>query len=272
MVGCAGNFQEEPYMKRTFLISTATAALVAGTVLAAAQGAQKQAPASGAMDRGGAAQSETQRGSDHMQNEDRKGREEGRKGERRGQAQGEKREPKTTGQSQGQEQRQQSQQGQKGDQSPPRASERGQSKEQSKQQQTQGERKEGAKDQRREGQNERREGQSERREGQNDRREGQGERREGARQESGKSSVSFTTEQRTKIRETVLRGSNAPRVSKVDFSVRVGTVVPSSVHVVTVPDVIVEVHPEWRGFYYFVYNEEIVILDRDHHIVAIVEV
>ena len=89
---------------------------------------------------------------------------------------------------------------------------------------------------------------------------------------SGKSSVSFTTEQRTKIRETVLRGGNAPRVSKVDFSVRVGTVVPTSVHVVTVPDVIIEVHPEWRGFYYFVYNEEIVILDRDHHIVAIVEV
>jgi hypothetical protein len=260
MVGCAGNFQEEPYMKRTFLISTATAALVAGTVLAAAQGTQKQAPASGAMDRG-AAQSETQRGSDNMQSEDRKGREEGRKGERRGQAQGEKREPKTTGQSQGQEQRQQSQQGQKGEQSPPRASEQGQSKQQSKQQQTQerqGERKEDAKDQGREGQNERREGQSER--------------REGARQESGKSSVSFTTEQRTKIRETVLRGGNAPRVSKVDFSVRVGTVVPSSVHVVTVPDVIVEVHPEWRGFYYFVYNEEIVILDRDHNIVAIVEV
>ncbi len=258
-------------MKRTFLISTATAALVAGTVLAAAQGTQKQAPASGAMDRG-AAQSETQRGSDNMQSEDRKGREEGRKGERRVQAQGEKREPKTTGQSQGQEQRQQSQQGQKGDQSPPRASEQGQSKQQSKQQrkqqqtqERQGERKEDAKDQPREGQNERREGQ-------NEHREGQSERREGARQESGKSSVSFTTEQRTKIRETVLRGGNAPRVSKVDFSVRVGTVVPSSVHVVTVPDVIVEVHPEWRGFYYFVYNEEIVILDRDHNIVAIVEV
>src|SRR3954462_7734399 len=64
MVGCAGNFQEEPFMKRTFLISTATAALVAGTVLAAAQGAQKQAPSAGAADRGGASQSETQRGSD----------------------------------------------------------------------------------------------------------------------------------------------------------------------------------------------------------------
>jgi hypothetical protein len=41
---------------------------------------------------------------------------------------------------------------------------------------------------------------------------------------------------------------------------------------VTVPDVIIDVHPEWRGYYYFVYNDEIVILDRDHQIVAIVEV
>jgi hypothetical protein len=41
---------------------------------------------------------------------------------------------------------------------------------------------------------------------------------------------------------------------------------------VTVPDVIVEVHPEWRGFMYFVYNDEIIIVDRNHHIVAILEV
>jgi hypothetical protein len=250
-------------MKRTFLISTATAALVAGTVLAAAQGAQKQAPAAGATDRGGASQSETQRGSERSQGEEQKSGEQGRPGERRGQAQGEKRDSKSdsksTGQAQDQGQKRdsaqsKSDQGQsKSDQSQPKTNAQGQSK----QQQTQ-ERKEGAQEQRREGQNERREG--------------QGERREGARQESGRSSVSFTTEQRTKIRETVLRGSNAPRVSKVDFAVRVGTVVPTSVHVVTVPDVIVEVHPEWRGFYYFVYNDEIVILDRDHHIVAIVEV
>jgi hypothetical protein len=261
-------------MKRTFLISTATAALVAGTVLAAAQGAQKQAPSAGATDRGSASQSETQRGSDRSQGEEQKSEqksgEQGRQGERRGQAQGEKRDSKTTGQAQDQGQKRDPSQS-KSDQSQPKTNAQGQSKQQQTQERK-GESREGAQDQRREGQNERREGQGERREGQSERREGQGERREGARQESGRSSVSFTTEQRTKIRETVLRGSNAPRVSKVDFDVRVGTVVPSSVHVVTVPDVIVEVHPEWRGFYYFVYNDEIVILDRDHHIVAVVEV
>jgi hypothetical protein len=42
--------------------------------------------------------------------------------------------------------------------------------------------------------------------------------------------------------------------------------------VVEVPDVIVEVHPEWRGFMYFVYNDEIIIVDRGHKIVAVIEV
>jgi hypothetical protein len=51
-------------------------------------------------------------------------------------------------------------------------------------------------------------------------------------------------EQRTRIRETVLRGGNAPRVTNINFSINVGTVVPRTIRVVTVPDVIVEVRPE----------------------------
>jgi hypothetical protein len=61
-------------------------------------------------------------------------------------------------------------------------------------------------------------------------------------------------------------------VSNVNFSVRVGTAVPTSVRVVEVPDVIVEVHPEWRGFMYFVYNDEIIIVDKGHKIVAVITV
>ena len=60
-------------------------------------------------------------------------------------------------------------------------------------------------------------------------------------------------------------------MTNVNFSIKVGTAVPSR-HVVTVPDVIVEVHPEWRGFLYFVYNDEIIIVDKNHHIVAVIEV
>jgi hypothetical protein len=74
-------------------------------------------------------------------------------------------------------------------------------------------------------------------------------------------SASLNTEQRTRIRETVLRGGNVNRVSNVNFKISVGTVVPRSVHLVAVPSTIVEVHPAWRGFLYFVVEDEIVIVE-----------
>jgi peptidoglycan hydrolase-like protein with peptidoglycan-binding domain len=40
------------------------------------------------------------------------------------------------------------------------------------------------------------------------------------------------------------------------------------VHVVTVPDVLIEIHPEWRGHQYFVARDEIVIVDSGHRIIA----
>jgi hypothetical protein len=76
------------------------------------------------------------------------------------------------------------------------------------------------------------------------------------------STVTLTPEQRTRIRETVLVGRNAPRVSSVNFKIAVGTAVPSTVHVAEVPEVIVEIHPEWRGYWYFVVGDEIIIVDR----------
>jgi len=89
--------------------------------------------------------------------------------------------------------------------------------------------------------------------------------------QTGASAASLTTEQRTKIRETVLKGSNVNRVSRVDFNVSVGTAVPRSVHLVTVPETIIVVHPAWRGFLYFVVNDEIIIVEpRTLEIVAVV--
>jgi len=84
--------------------------------------------------------------------------------------------------------------------------------------------------------------------------------------------VTLTTEQRTKVRETVFRGGNVPRVSNVNFSLSVGTAVPRSVKFVAVPRVLVDIHPEWRGYYYFVVEDQIIIIDRGHKIVAILEV
>jgi hypothetical protein len=182
-----------------------------------------------------------------MQSEPRgEGREQSQPGQKRGQAQGQKSEgqPKTTGQGQSQPKAGQSESQQQG---PAPARNRD------------------------EGQNQR---QPENRQGQNP--EGQGQRQQGAQQQQQKSgsstSVTFTTEQRTKIRETVLRGGNAPRLSKVDFSINVGTAVPSHVKVVTVPDVIVEIHPQWRGFLYFVVEDQIIIVDKGHKIVAVLDV
>jgi DNA mismatch repair ATPase MutL len=102
---------------------------------------------------------------------------------------------------------------------------------------------------------------------------GQTQREHDRQQRSGGVSASFTPEQRTKIREVVLRERDAPRMSRVDFSLNVGTVVPRTVRVVAVPEVIVEVHPEWRGFRYFLVNEQLVIVEPDTlRIVAIVDV
>ena len=63
-----------------------------------------------------------------------------------------------------------------------------------------------------------------------------------------------------------------PPVTNVNFNVTVGTIVPrGSVEIVTVPEALVEIEPEWRGFLCFVYLEEIVLIDPgDMTIVAVV--
>ena len=91
----------------------------------------------------------------------------------------------------------------------------------------------------------------------------------------GAAGVTFTTEQRTRIRETVLRGGNAPQVERasINFALTVGTVVPRTVRLVAVPALIVEVHPAWRGYLYFVVDDEIIIVEPGSlRIVAVIAV
>jgi hypothetical protein len=84
--------------------------------------------------------------------------------------------------------------------------------------------------------------------------------------------VNLTTEQRTTIRKEVLT-SSAPRATNINFAVNVGTVVPSSVRVVEVPPTIIKIHPQWKGYRYFVYNDEIIIVEpRTLKIVAVLDV
>jgi Putative peptidoglycan binding domain/Protein of unknown function (DUF1236) len=88
--------------------------------------------------------------------------------------------------------------------------------------------------------------------------------------QQGRGNINLTSEQRTKIRETMLNGRDVPRVDNVSFALDVGPAVPSDVRIVTTPETLIEVHPEWRGDSYFVVRDEIVIVDSGRHVVAMV--
>jgi hypothetical protein len=86
--------------------------------------------------------------------------------------------------------------------------------------------------------------------------------------------VQLNDQQRNEIRATVIEKSGAPRVGHVDFDVTVGTAIPRGrIHVVPVPETLVRIEPAWRGFSYFVYEDEIVVVDpHDYKIVAVLPV
>ena len=90
-------------------------------------------------------------------------------------------------------------------------------------------------------------------------------------QRNGGANVSLNDQQRTQIRDTVINSRSAPRVNNPNFSVNVGTVVPrGQIRLVRVPQPLIRIHPGWRRFVYFVYNDEIVIVDP--HTMRIVNV
>jgi hypothetical protein len=85
------------------------------------------------------------------------------------------------------------------------------------------------------------------------------------------SETKLTGEQRTQIREKVI--ATGPKLTNVNFALNVGTVVPRDVRVVEVPTIIIDLHPEWRGYRYFVVNDRVVIVEPDSlRIIAILDV
>ena len=58
-------------------------------------------------------------------------------------------------------------------------------------------------------------------------------------------SASLTSEQRTRIHQTIVRGGSAPRMANIDFPISVGN----------------EIQPAWRGYEYFVVGDQVVIVD-----------
>jgi hypothetical protein len=73
--------------------------------------------------------------------------------------------------------------------------------------------------------------------------------------------VQISEQQRTKIRDVIVRDRNVPRVAHADFSVRVGVTVPRSVHFAVLPTEVVEIVPEYRGFDYVVVGDQLLIID-----------
>ena len=228
-------------MRTRSVLSTAASVLLASTVFAAAQGTQKQGPGG----EGGPAPAQTQ------QHEGQQGKQAPQKGERRENgsqkgAQAQEREGSGK-QQQGKQETQKEQRGEpKGKGERNDAAQRNERNERNDATQR-GERNDAQRGERNDGQ--------------------RGEQRTG---DAGHKTL--TVEQKTKVRETVLRGGSAPRVTSVNFTVSVGTVVPTTVRVVELPPVLIEYYPDWRGYLYFVYNDEIIVVDRNHRIIAVLEV
>lgn len=80
-------------------------------------------------------------------------------------------------------------------------------------------------------------------------------------EERGEGNHTLTVQERTNLRETVLR--EGPRATHINFRIGVGAVVPRTVRLVAVPQPIVAIYPEWSGDLFFTYGDEIVVVAPD---------
>ena len=83
-------------------------------------------------------------------------------------------------------------------------------------------------------------------------------------------SAKLSTEQRTKI-SSIIKEQKVERVN-LNVSVTVGTRIPASVHVHPLPQQVIVIYPEWRGYDYILVGDQIVVINpRTHLFVAILE-
>jgi hypothetical protein len=78
---------------------------------------------------------------------------------------------------------------------------------------------------------------------------------------SGGKSVQLSDNQRTQIKNIVIKDRSVARVDKANFNIDVGVAVPRTVHVAVLPADIVDVVPEYRGFDYVVVGDQLLIID-----------
>jgi len=81
----------------------------------------------------------------------------------------------------------------------------------------------------------------------------------------------LTTEQRTKI-TSVIREQRVQPETNVNFNIAVGTHVPKTVHFHALPQQIITLYPDWRGYEFFLVRDQIVVVNpRTLEIVAVLE-
>jgi Protein of unknown function (DUF1236) len=80
---------------------------------------------------------------------------------------------------------------------------------------------------------------------------------------AGGISVQLSQDQRTKIKDVIVRDRNVARVNGANFSVSVGARVPRDVHVSVLPPEVVTIVPEYRGFEYVLVGNQLLIIDPD---------
>jgi hypothetical protein len=78
---------------------------------------------------------------------------------------------------------------------------------------------------------------------------------------AGGASVQLSQDQRTKIKDVIVRDRNVTRVNSANFAVSVGTRVPRDVHVSVLPPEVVTIVPEYRGFEYVLVGDQLLIID-----------
>jgi hypothetical protein len=83
--------------------------------------------------------------------------------------------------------------------------------------------------------------------------------------------VAPPAEKRSQI-VSAIKSEKIQETTNVNFNISVGTRVPSSVHFVPLPQRIVEIYPEWRGYnVILVHGRYVIVRPETHEIVYIIE-
>ena len=78
-------------------------------------------------------------------------------------------------------------------------------------------------------------------------------------------------EKRTQISSTI-KQQNVKEITNVNFNISIGTRVPRSVTYYPLPSRVIEIYPEWRGYYFILVNGRYLILrPQTYEIVYIIE-